>query len=135
MPTAKLALVLIVLSLGFLDTESHATQPCLLRGWNPFVITPSDQPIPKDGHVLVGVEGNGSPSAKQDPTIRQWQLRRGRKSIDFDIEVLAPGLARYTPKRRPSGKWTVSGAGVGHPVRFSSASAGPPGCTVAARRL
>lgn len=88
--------------------------PCMVRGWDPLLLTPDEQTIPAAGGLLVGVKSGGGdsgpgPSGNANPALTELSLSRNGKLVKLVGEALAPGLARYRPAKPVAGKWTVVG--------------------------
>lgn len=105
----------IFLSLTFLPgvLSSAAAQGggCPGGGFAAVLLTEYAHPLPPTARLLIGLDERlGSPlPADRFPRIRA-RLRQGRRTIALRFELIAPGLARLSPARRPSGgRWTLEG--------------------------
>ncbi|HTM20870.1 MAG TPA: hypothetical protein VL172_10190, partial [Kofleriaceae bacterium] len=119
--------IVMAIAIAARAVSAHAG-PCMIRGWEAYVVTPADRDIPADGGVLVGMRegdrddpGGLGTIGGDDPAKKDLELKRGKSTLALGAERLAPGLVRYTPARATSGVWKVAGDGLEADVRFGAA--------------
>jgi uncharacterized protein (TIGR03382 family) len=108
---------------------------CAPQGWQAEMLTKPGQVIPSSGGIIAGIKpGMYEEKRPDNPAARNWVLRSGKKTIPLVAETLAPGLARYRPKRpAAAGAWTVQPrkvadakrTGPDRPVSFAKAGVTP----------
>ncbi|MDQ3031811.1 MAG: hypothetical protein M3Y87_05290 [Myxococcota bacterium] len=96
---------------------------CAARGISTALLTPAGRDLPVGEGLLVGhhagrplmAESAAGVSGAVEVTA---SLERGETRIAFDVEQLAPGLARIVPRTRPAlGAWTLVSGEERHPIR------------------